>query len=158
MSDKEPVSIVPVSVASQIAELAVTNPEAVYDKLAKAEKWIKEIKESARQVIISRMTEAPKLEIETNTYTIQALRNRPQLKADKIRAVLAAKGINSDTVVYKTTVYEALPNARDTLDTMLKSKLITQGEYDLMFEAPKVTVSVKQKSAKNIISLDADGE
>jgi len=157
-SNDKPTSIVPTSIAAQLAALATTAPEAIYDQLAKAEKWLKEIKETARQTIINRMAGADRLTLETDNYAIHAVKNKAKLNVERIHAILVEKGITVNTILFKTVVFEPLPTARDSIEILLKSKLITKEEYDTMFDKAITTVSVKAKSAKSTALNLTDGE
>lgn len=144
-------SIIPVDVASSIANLAQSNPEQVYDKLKKAEDWIKEIKGIARNSIISKMNGGKRLDIDAGDYKITATAAKPKIKIKVCQQVLAKIGVDKALVMYPVTEFEPLPNAHDTLAKMLEAKLMTQQEYDSMFDEPIVTVKTK-----NINSVDAE--
>jgi hypothetical protein len=147
-------SIISTSKASQLAELCINNPESIYDQIVRAEKWIKELKDIARDSIIARMPEtAITNDIETNNYTVHTNKNKAKLKPEVIHKALMAIGLDPYLVVYKLPVeHDALPNARDTLEIMRKSGVIPQSVYDTFFAEPGYTVTIKPKNAKTIVS------
>lgn len=157
---KDEFSIVPVSSAVKLAKMAVETPELIYDAVVKAEKYLKEMKETARQTIIKRMVSGQGvLEIETDNYTVNCTKKNGNIQPDAIRVMLMAAGLDPKLVVYpKPTEYEALPNARLTLQAMLEQKVITQAQFDLCFKESSHVVTIKPKSAKTItLNLNEEG-
>ncbi len=154
MSESNKTSIIPMDKASAVAELCITQPEAIYEPLHAAEKWCKEMREKARQTLIARVPkDVQKSETEADTCTITTTRNKAKLKPDTIHKALTTLGLDPKLVVYPQPVeYDALPNARETLETMLKTGVLSQAVYDTFFETPGYTVTTKPKSARTIAS------
>lgn len=145
-------ALIPQDAAQAIAQLVYEKPEAVYDELARTEKWLKDIKGKARQAIIKRMGVQTKFVIETDRYDVHATRHRPSILTTVVRNVLTAKGVDPALVVFKTVKYDPLPNAHDTLLNMLRSNIITKDEYDSMFDEAKIVVTTKPK--RGVIDSD----
>lgn len=147
-----PSSLIPVTTASWLAGQVHTNPESVYDIIKKAEEWIKELKETARQAIIKRMPVGAKsLDLETDGYVVNCKKNSGKAKPAAIREMLMLSGLDPKKVVYPLPVeYDILPNGKETLAFMLAEKVLTQEQYDSCFTASNHTVSIKAKSSKTI--------
>lgn len=150
MVEETPSSLVPVTTASWLAERVNTNPESVYDMIRKAEDWVKELKETARQSIIKRMVDDKTLELAGDGYVVSCKKQSGNIRPEAIRVLFITLGLDHKIIVYPVTVYEVLPNAKITLQMMIDQKVITQAQYDVCFDKPKHVVSVKAKSMKSI--------
>lgn len=143
-------SIIPISVGARIAEMAVKEPDKIYDTLVRAEKWLEEVKEMARRQIINRIPpDVQKLVIENPNYNINAVRNKPKINVKRVLELMIEKKQDIGFVLFKTIKYDALPTARESLSTMLQAGVFTKDEYDSMFDKPIYTVSVKSKGVLN---------
>jgi hypothetical protein len=145
-------SIIPMESAQRIAALCISNPESIYEALVKAEKWVKELKEKARDAVIARMPEdAAAYDLETDNYTVHTTKNKLKMKPMVIHAALVSLGLDPMTVVYRLPVeYDVLPNGRDVLEMMFKQGIIPKSIYDTCFAAAGYTVTVKPKSARTL--------
>lgn len=139
--------IVPIGIAQQLAKEVIDNPEGIYDVIQRGEKWLKELREKARQELIKRAdANLDVTPFETENYTVNCTRTKPSLLPDVIYATFMAKKLDPKLVVFpKPIEYEALPTARDSLKVLLASKILTQTEYDSMFDKIGYVVKVKPK-------------
>lgn len=156
----QPSALLTLDVKQALMRKAVEAPEEIYAGIKEVEDWIKELKKLARDKLNSQVPEgAKKHDIDTPNNIINITQNRGKFKPDVVHATLTALKIPTDNITaLKPAAYGVKDGAYEILEQYLKDKILTQAQFDSMFEEGNFTVKVKPKSNLAIALNSQNGE
>lgn len=156
----EETSLMPVSVKQLLMQKAVDAPEEVYAGIKEVEDWLKEVKNIARLALNKQVPENAKTHsIDTPKHYINITRNRGKFKPSVVHKLLTELKIPTDNMTaLKPAEYGMKAGAFEVLEQYLKDGILTQMQFDLMFEEGNFTVKVKPKSDLSIALNAQNGD
>lgn len=141
-------ALMSIDAQQRVMRMATEAPEDIYAVIKAAEDWVDELKEIARENLNKKFPkEETSHDFDTPLNIINVTRNRGNFKPEMVHEILTKLKIPTENVTYvKPVQYGCKPEAFDILSAYLKQNILTQAQFDSMFEKGKFVVKVKPKS------------
>ncbi len=156
----ENTGLMTLDVKQALMRKAVEAPEEIYAGIKEVEDWLKELKKIARLKLNEKVPEGVKSHsFSTPSNYINVTQNRGKFKPDFVHELLTKLKIPTDNITaLKPASYSVKAGAFEILEQYCKDGILTQAQFDSMFEEGNFTVKVKPKSDLSIALNSQNGD